>query len=156
VKRLVGYACRRYTVFASEVFDRQIDLGVRSRLPAASRPNPKPISEKYLRELGVAAKQLFPLETSFSFRVWIQFLSETGCRRSERNRLELYRLVAPQRCGAGKTGERELPLSRKMRRNNHLICYWNFRSSTIPCAEAILLTTLEVALLAMTRLLWSH
>jgi hypothetical protein len=101
--------------FASELFDRQIDLGVPSRLPAASRPNPKPISEKHLRELGVAAKQLFPLETSFSFRVWIQFLNGTGCRRSE-SEIDwtcvdwLRRSVVVR----GKTGERELPLSRKM------------------------------------------
>jgi integrase len=101
--------------FASELFDRQIDLGVPSRLPAASRPNPKPISEKHLRELGVAAKELFPLETSFSFRVWIQFLNGTGCRRSE-SEIDwtcvdwLRRSVVVR----GKTGERELPLSRKM------------------------------------------
>src|ERR1700728_4867484 len=119
VKRVAGYACRRYTMFGSELFARQIDLGVPSRLPAASRPNPKPnpkpISEKHLRELGVAAKQLFPLETSFSFRVWIQFLNETGCRRSE-SEIDwtcidwLRRSVVVR----GKTGERELPLSRKM------------------------------------------
>jgi hypothetical protein len=115
VKRVVGYACRRYTMFASEVLDLQIDLGVPSRLPSASRPNPKPISEKHLRELGIAAKQLFPLETSFSFRVWIQFLNETGCRRSE-SEIDwscinwLRRSVVVR----GKTGERELPLSPEM------------------------------------------
>src|SRR5208283_4321364 len=42
-----------------------------SRLPVASRPNPKPISDKHLRELSIAAKKLFPLETSFSFRAWL-------------------------------------------------------------------------------------
>jgi hypothetical protein len=66
VKRVVGYACRRYAMFASEVLDQRIDLGVPSRLPVASRPNPKPISEKHLREIGLAAKQLFPTETFFS------------------------------------------------------------------------------------------
>jgi site-specific recombinase XerD len=115
VKRVVGYACRRYTMFVSEVFDQRIDLGIPSRLPAASRPNPKPISEKHLRELGIAAKQLFPLETSFSFRVWIQFLNETGCRRSESeidwSCIDWLRRSVVVR---GKTGERELPLSRKM------------------------------------------
>ena len=115
VKRVVGYACRRYTMFASEVLDREIDLGVPSRLPAASRPNPKPISEKHLRELGIAAKQLFPIETSFSFRVWIQFLDETGCRRSESeidwSCIDWRRHSVVVR---GKTGERELPLSPEM------------------------------------------
>jgi integrase len=115
VKRVVGYAGRRYTMFASEVLDRQIDLGVPSRLPAASRPNPKPVSEKHLRELGIAAKQLFPLETSFSFRVWIQFLDETGCRRSESeidwSCIDWIRHSVVVR---GKTGERELPLSPEM------------------------------------------
>jgi site-specific recombinase XerD len=115
VKRVVGYACRRYTMFASELFDQQIDLGVPSRLQAASRPNPKPISEKHVRELGIAAKQLFPLETSFSFRVWIQFLNETGCRRSESeidwSCIDWLRRSVVVR---GKTGERELPLSPDM------------------------------------------
>lgn len=111
MKRVVGYACRRYTMFAAEVLDRQIDLGVPSRLRAASRPNPKPISEKHLRELGIAAKQLFPLEISFSFRVWIQFLNETGCRRSESevdwNCIDWLRCSVVVR---GKTGEREFHL----------------------------------------------
>jgi hypothetical protein len=83
MKRLVGYACRRYAMFAAEVIGQKIHLGIPSRLPVASRPNPKPISDKHFRELNIAAKQLFPKETSFSFRVWLQFLNETGCRRSE-------------------------------------------------------------------------
>ena len=65
IKRVVGYACRRYATFTSEVLGEGIDLGIPSRLPAASRPNPKPISDKHLRELGIAAKQLFPIETSY-------------------------------------------------------------------------------------------
>jgi integrase len=112
---VVGYACRRYATFASEVLGERIDLGIPSRLPAASRPNPKPISDKEFRKLSIAAKQLFPIETSFSFRVWLQFLNETGCRRSE-SEIEwscidwLRRSVVVR----GKTGERELPLGRKM------------------------------------------
>ena len=82
-KRVIGYACRRYEMFASEVMGERIDLGIPSRLPVASRPNPKPISDKDLRELSIAAKKLFPLETSFSFRAWLHFLNETGCRRTE-------------------------------------------------------------------------
>jgi integrase len=115
IKRVVGYACRRYEMFAAEVLGQRIDLGIPSRLPVASRPNPKPISDKHLRELCIAAKQLFPVETSFSFRVWLQFLNETGCRRSE-SEIDwssvdwLHRSVVVR----GKTGERELPLSRKM------------------------------------------
>ena len=83
IRRVVGYACRRYSTFTSAVLGEGIDLGIPSRLPTASRPNPKPISDKHLRELGIAAKQLFPIETSFSFRVWLQFVNETGCRRTE-------------------------------------------------------------------------
>src|SRR5208283_3451855 len=81
-KRVIGYACRRCEMFASEVMGERIDLGIPSRLPVASRPNPKPISDKDLRELSIAAKKLFPLETSFSFRAWLHFLNETGCRRT--------------------------------------------------------------------------
>ena len=108
-------ACRRYEMFASEVMGERIDLGIPSRLPVASRPNPKPISDKHLRELSIAAKKLFPLETSFSFRAWLHFLNETGCRRTE-SEIDwscvdwLRRSVVVR----GKTGERELPLSRKM------------------------------------------
>ena len=114
-KRVIGYACRRYEMFASEVMGERIDLGIPSRLPVASRPNPKPISDKHLRELSIAAKKLFPLETSFSFRAWLHFLNETGCRRTE-SEIDwscvdwLRRSVVVR----GKTGERELPLSRKM------------------------------------------
>ena len=100
-KRVIGYACRRYEMFASEVMGERIDLGIPSRLPVASRPNPKPISDKHLRELSIAAKKLFPLETSFSFRAWLHFLNETGCRRTESEiDWSCVRLVAPQCCGA--------------------------------------------------------
>ena len=115
IKRVIGYACRRYSTFTSEVLGDRIDLGIPSRLPAASRPNPKPISDKHLRELGIAAKQLFPIETSYSFRVWLQFVNETGCRRAESeidwSSIDWLRRSVVVR---GKTGERELPLSRKM------------------------------------------
>lgn len=58
IRRVVGYACRRYSTFTSEVLGEGIDLGIPCRLPTGSRPNPKPISDKHLRELGIAAKQL--------------------------------------------------------------------------------------------------
>ncbi|MBV8279873.1 MAG: site-specific integrase [Verrucomicrobia bacterium] len=115
IKRVVGYACRRYAMFAAEVLGQRIDLGTPSRLPVASRPNPKPICDKQLRELSIAAKKIFPKETSISFRVWLQFLNETGCRRSESeidwSSIDWLRRSVIVR---GKTGERELPLSRKM------------------------------------------
>ena len=115
IKRVVGYACRRYAMFAAEVLGQRIDLGIPSRLSVASRPNPKPISDNQLRELSIASKKIFPKETSISFRVWLQFLNETGCRRSESeidwSSVDWLRRSVVVR---GKTGERELPLSRKM------------------------------------------
>ncbi len=118
IRRVVGYACRRYSTFALEVLGEGIDLGIPSRLPTASRPNPKPISDKHLRELGIAAKQLFPVETSFSFRVWLQFVNETGCRRTE-SEIDWNSIDWLRRCVVvrGKTGERELPLIRRMIRS---------------------------------------
>jgi hypothetical protein len=109
IKRVVGYACRRYAMFAAEVLGQRVDLGIPSRLPVASRPNPKPISDKHLRELSIAAKKIFPKETSISFRVWLQFLNETGCRRSESeidwSSIDWLRRSVIVR---GKTGEREI------------------------------------------------
>jgi integrase len=100
---------------AAEVLGQRIDLGIPSRLPVASRPNPKPICDKHFRELSIAAKKIFPKETSISFRVWLQFLNETGCRRSESeidwSSVDWLRRSVIVR---GKTGERELPLSHKM------------------------------------------
>jgi hypothetical protein len=52
-------------------------LGIPSRLPAASRPNPRPISDSELQQLSIVAKKLFPPETSLSFCVWLQFTNET-------------------------------------------------------------------------------
>jgi hypothetical protein len=111
MKRITGYACRRYTAFLEEVLGESIHPGIPSRLPAASRPNPRPISDSELQQLSIVAKKLFPPETSLSFRVWLQFTNETGCRRTEgdidwdsvnwRRRSVVVR---------GKTGERELPL----------------------------------------------
>jgi integrase len=134
IKRMVGYACRRYAMFALEVLGERIDLGIPSRLPAASRPNPKPISDRQLRELSIAAKQLFPLETSFSFRVWLQFVNETGCRRAESeidwSSIDWLRRSVVVR---GKTGERELPLSRKMIRTLQFLIHRRGSSPWIGC-----------------------
>jgi len=50
-------------------------FGIPPRLPAASRPNPKPIFDKHLRELGIAAKQLFPklpLVSEFGSSSWVR------------------------------------------------------------------------------------
>jgi len=67
-------------MFASEVLDRGIDLGVPSRLPAASRPNPKPacrgarseISERIPKRGGKShnsdtIEQLWSYENTFDF-----------------------------------------------------------------------------------------
>ena len=77
MKRTTGYACRRYTAFLEEVLGESIHLGIPSRLPAASRPNPRPISDSELQQLSIVAKKLFPPETSLSFCVWLQFTNET-------------------------------------------------------------------------------
>jgi site-specific recombinase XerD len=115
MKRMIGYACRRYTAFASEVLGVEIDLGIPSRLPTGSRPGPKPISDDELQQLSRAAKKLFPRETALSFRVWLHFLDETGCRRSESEidwtAIDWSRHSVVVR---GKTGTRELPLSARM------------------------------------------
>jgi integrase len=115
MKRIIGYACRRYIAFMSEVMGEIVELGIPSRLPAASRPNPSPISTDEFWKLSRAAKKLFPKETALTVRVWLQFLRETGCRRAESNidwsSIDWFRSSVTI---CGKTGERELPLSRQM------------------------------------------
>jgi integrase len=115
MKRIIGYACRRYIAFMREVMGEIVELGTPSRLPAASRPNPRPISTDEFQKLSRAAKKLLPRETSMTVRVWLQFLYETGCRRSESDlewsSIDWYRSSVTVR---GKTGKRELPLSRQM------------------------------------------
>jgi integrase/recombinase XerC len=117
MKRIIGYACRRYIAFMRGVMAETVELGVPSRLPEASRPNPRPVSADEFQKLSRAAKKLLPKETSLTVRIWLQFLRETGCRRAESDidwtSIDWFRSSVTVR---GKTGERELPLSRQMLR----------------------------------------
>jgi integrase len=117
MKRLTGYACRRYRASVFEVLGEEIELGVPSRLPIGTRPNPNPISDDDLQGLHRAAKKLYPRETALSFRVWLHFMNETSCRRSESD-IDWPAINWSQRSVLvrGKTGERELPLSSQMMR----------------------------------------
>jgi hypothetical protein len=75
----------------------------------------KPISDDGLQQLSRAAKKLFPRETALSFRVWLHFLDETGCRRSE-SEIDWTAIDWSRHSVvvSGKTGARELPLSVRM------------------------------------------
>ena len=115
IKRLTGYASRRYAEYLKAMTGEGIDLGVPERLPAASKPAPRPVSDGELEALLMTAKRLLPRSTSFSFRVWLRLLDELGVRRGESdltwgsfNFREQTVLVD------GKTGPRELPLSAKL------------------------------------------
>jgi site-specific recombinase XerD len=111
MKRLVGYACRRWVEFFGAVLGETVDMGVPSRLPAASRPEPRPVTDAEFRRLHLTAKRILPSATAVSFRVWLHLLEQTGVRRTESDidwaAIDWEKNSVVVR---GKTGERELPL----------------------------------------------
>lgn len=115
IKRLTGYACRAYARFSREILGREVDLGVPSRLPAASRPRPHAPGDDALRSLRLAAKRSLPLETGYTMRVWIALVDALGLRRSESDvswrQIDLGRAEITV---TGKTGARTLPLPARL------------------------------------------
>jgi len=116
-KRMAGFACRRYINYLRETTGDMIDLGIPTRLPASSKPKPRPVSDAEFRALLLGAKRILPLETGYSIRVWLQFVAELGLRRSE-SEIEVSAINWREKSVFvdGKTGKRELPLSDKMLR----------------------------------------
>jgi integrase len=116
MKRMTGYACRRWSEFCRSVFDETADFGVPSRLPSGSTPNPRPVTNDEFRRLLLAAKQILPRRTSYSFRAWLHFCEQTGVRRTESdidwNSVDWLEGAIVVR---GKTGQRQLPLGRMRR-----------------------------------------
>ena len=114
-KRMTGFACRRYAEYVEETSGETLDLGIPKRLPAASRPNPQPVSDDDLGKLLRTAKAILPQETGFSVRVWLRFIESLGLRRSE-SEISWNDVKWSEKSVLvnGKTGERELPLSRKL------------------------------------------
>ena len=116
MKRITGYGLRRWREYNEAVLGLAIDVGVPSRLPAASAPRPRPIADSELRGLRIAAKSLLPAQTGVSFRVWLALVEELGLRRGEStlewDQIDWSGSVKVE----GKTGQRELPLSQRMLR----------------------------------------
>ncbi len=117
IKRLAGYAGRRWTEFIASTYGENVDLGIPSRLPPPSAPRPRPISDTHFRLLTRTAKRILPERTGYSVRVWLAFVEELGLRRSE-SVIEWRQIdwVAQAVTVVGKTGSRELPLSGSMLR----------------------------------------
>lgn len=117
VKRSVGYALRAFQLFLGNVPVPNIQIWIPRRLPPASRPRPREVEPEVIRNLCLAAKRLFPTETGLTMRIWIQFLAESAVRRSE-SEIAWDNLDWTRESVAisGKTGARELPLSKKMMR----------------------------------------
>ena len=116
-KRMAGFACRRFAEWVEEMTGEVLDLGIPKRLPAASSPQPKPISDEEFRGLLLAAKRILPTETGYSIRVWLQLLEALGLRRSESEvQWSAINWTKKSVIVTGKTGARELPLSEKMLR----------------------------------------
>jgi integrase len=113
-KRLSGYAGRQYSIFASDVLRCSIDLGIPRHLPPNSQPAPAPLTRAVQLALARQAKLL--LKDSQTFRVWLAFLLESGCRRSETILAwKNFDLGASTVTVLGKGGRlRTLPLSRRM------------------------------------------
>lgn len=115
MKRLTGYALRRFCEFLKSVTGETVDVGVPSRLPSSSTPRPRPISDAELRTILRTAKAMLPLQTGFSFRVWVLFVEELGLRRSESQvDWSQFDWIRGAVTVTGKTGPRELPLGKQM------------------------------------------
>jgi integrase len=114
VKRSTGYALRSFQAFLNSSFAGAAQLWTPRRLPPASRPRPRDVSDSMIRDLCFAAKRLFGKETGFTVRIWIRWLAESGVRRSESQigweDIDWKRMSVIVN---GKTGSRELPLGRK-------------------------------------------
>lgn len=116
MKRLTGYAVRRWREYCESVLGIAVDVGVPSRLPAPSAPRPRPIADRDFRLLRLTAKAMLPFRTAVSFRIWITLLEELGLRRTE-SAIEWDQIHgAGSVVVTGKTGERELPISRRLLR----------------------------------------
>lgn len=85
-KRLTGYAVKAYSEFLREFQpDASRNFGIPSRLPAATRPDPKPLDdpEEVVRKLVQIAKKILPRDSYISLRVFVRVLRELATRRSE-------------------------------------------------------------------------
>lgn len=119
IRRLTGYALRRYATFQQDVNGKIVPFTVPQRLPRTSRPNPNPISDKDLIRLRFAMKHALPEKTSISLRVWLMLLDELGLRRNETPqnwRSFQFEDAMPTVAVSGKTGTRTLPLPPKLAR----------------------------------------
>jgi len=67
MKRLTGYACRRWVEFCGSVLGETVDMGIPNRLPGATRPCPRPLNDNEFRCLLLAAKQILPEQTPYTF-----------------------------------------------------------------------------------------
>ena len=127
-KRLSGYAGRQFCIFADDVLRCSIDLGIPRHLPPNSQPSPAPLTRAVQLALARRAKLL--LSDSATFRVWLAFLLETGCRRCETILAwQNFDLNASTVTVLGKGGRsRTLPLSARMVR----LLAWQKKRSTAP------------------------
>jgi len=116
-KRMAGFACRRYAEYLKETTGSAPELGIPSRLPAASSPHPRPVSDDDFAKLLRAAREILPQETGYSMRIWLRFVEALGLRRSESEiRFDAVDFAKKSVVVDGKTGPRELPLTPKMLR----------------------------------------
>lgn len=117
IRRLTGYALRRYVTYQQECGGKVVSFPIPQRLPRSSRPNPNPVTDEELIQLRASMRMTLPAETSITLRVWLRLLDELGIRRNETpqcwsafNLAEEIAVVTV----SGKTGERTLPLSPKL------------------------------------------
>lgn len=115
IKRIAGYAGRRWIEFFRSTNGQQLDLGIPARLPPPSAPRPQPISDEHLQLLKRTAKLILPKRTAYSFRVWLALIEQLGLRRSEAM-IEWRQIdwTTGSITVVGKTGARELPLNKSM------------------------------------------
>ena len=97
VKRSTGYALRSFQAFLNNSFAGTAQLWIPSRLPPASRPRPRDVSDSVIRDLCFAAKQVLCRETSLTMRIWIRMAGRVRCAQVRK----------PDRMGEHQLGENE-------------------------------------------------
>ncbi len=84
VKRLTGFAVRKYELFLRDVFNQEIFLGVSKKLPPSTRPRPHPFTDTEIRSLICTCRTtLKKPHASKSLRVFIHVVCTLGLRRQE-------------------------------------------------------------------------
>jgi hypothetical protein len=79
MRRLTGYALRSYELWLRDFAIADVCFGASRRLPAGSRPNPQPMSQRDFLLICRTARRILPRESGLSLRAFVLVLHELAC-----------------------------------------------------------------------------